>query len=106
MTMCTIENLELDKEEFKRLINDEKLKYWDVSDRGDISSINSNDNIGPFSISAESLTNRNWITHFIKKCFCEDGERIKEEFYFAYFRALRNAGKKSITLDVDTITAQ
>ena len=101
--MCTVDELKIDREEFKRLIGEENFEYWDVSDNGDISSIDPNGNFGPFFIPAQELTMTNWTTHFFRKCFCDDGEKIKEEFYFAYFRALRNAGIKNITLDVNTI---
>ena len=47
-------------------MNGENLKYWIVSENGDISS-NPNEDIGPFNIPANELTMTNWLTHFFNK---------------------------------------
>lgn len=103
--MCTIQTIDTSDEHFEKLMNGEDLKYWIVSESGDISS-SSNEDIGPFYVPAENLTKTNWLTHFIKKPFPVDGERIKEEFYTAYLWALKNAGCKFIEIDIDGITVK
>ena len=78
--MCMIRKIDTSKEHLEMLLNGEDLKYWSVSENGDISS-NPNEDIGPFYIPANELTMTNWLTHFFNKLFPSDGERIKEEFY-------------------------
>lgn len=103
--MCTIQTIDTSDEHFERLMNGEDSKYWIVSENGDISS-NPNEDIGPFHVLAKNLTMTNWLTQIFSKPFPVDGERIKEEFYSAYLWALKNAGYKSIVIDVDGITVK
>lgn len=96
--MCTINN----RKSLEELLSDkEEFKYWEVSEKGDIFA---KEAYGVMvEIYAQELTRTNWLTHFFKKCYPEDGEQIKEEFYFAYFQALRRAKINAIVMDTNEI---
>lgn len=90
----------------KDLINDflkkEEYKYWTVSENGDM-----DEKIVPeeqpypcYPIPANRLNELNWLTHVFNKVGPDWPDEKKIEFYFAYLEALRNAGFKSITIDL------
>ena len=79
-------------------MGEEKLRYWSVSESGDIDTT---EEMGfSYPIPANRLTELNWLSHIFNKVFENDGE-VKSEFYDAYLRALRNAGIKSIIMSTD-----
>lgn len=80
---------------------DEQLKYWTVSENGDIDTTEAMDSSYP--IPANRLTEMNWLNHIFSKVYEDDGV-VKSEFYVAYFEALKNAGYKTIEFDTETIS--
>lgn len=84
---------------------DEALKndfeFWTVSEKGDISRPDR----AEVQIPAEDLLSQNWLSHMIGKERDKDSKSAEAEFYFAYMEALRRAGYKRITLDVENLYA-
>lgn len=80
---------------------DEALKndfeFWTVSEKGDISRPDR----AEVQIPAEDLLSQNWLSHMIGKERNKDSKSAEAEFYFAYMEALRRAGYKRITLDLE-----
>ena len=68
------------------------FEFWNVDDFGNILWIHQN-----YPIPADLLTKTNWLNHILRK---NDRAETLIEFYFAYIKALKNAGYKSITIDL------
>lgn len=77
------------------------FKFWTVSEKGDIGRPDRREVI----ISAEELLDTNWLSHEISKERILNSKAAEAEFYFVFMKALRNAGYKRITLDVEDIHA-
>ena len=91
--------VEKNKNEF-RIFNDmedaleDNFEFWKVDEEGNITSKSST-----YEISKERLDEMNWLSHILQK-----NEKSREkEFYFAYIKALKNAGYKSIVIDLNDI---
>ena len=73
----------------------DNFEFWEVDEEGNITCKSHT-----YEISKERLGEMNWLSHMLKK-----NEKSKEkEFYFAYIKALKNAGYKSIVIDLNDIT--
>lgn len=84
---------------------DEALKndfdFWTVSDKGDIGRPDRTE----VQIPAEELLSQNWLSHMIGKERYVGSKSAEAEFYFVFMEALRRAGYKKITLDVEDLHA-
>lgn len=80
---------------------DDNLKWWDVDENGNIQYKGGTKS----SISADNLTQCNYLTHVLKKVRPDAEKDANAEFYFAYLRALKNVGFKKITIDVCNLHA-
>lgn len=83
---------------FDDLENDlsDSLNWWNVDPKGNIQYKGGTKS----SIKAGDLTKCNYLTHILKKVRPDAEKNANAEFYFAYLRALKNAGFKKITIDV------
>lgn len=79
----------------------ENFKFWTVSEKGDISRSYRPEE----GIPAENLLDTNWLSHMMGKERVKDSKSAESEFYFVFMEALRRAGYKKITLDVENIHA-
>ena len=77
------------------------LKFWTVSEKGDIGRPDRR----LVEIPAEELLYDNWLTHEIGKERKRNSKAAEAEFYFAFMKALRCAGYRKITLDVENLHA-
>lgn len=91
--------VEKNKNEF-RIFDDmedaleDNFEFWEVDEEGNITSKSST-----YEIPKERLDEMNWLSHILQK-----NEKSREkEFYFAYIKALKNAGYKSIVIDLNDI---
>ena len=94
-----IKMVEKNKNEF-RIFDDmedaleDNFEFWEVDEEGNITSKSST-----YEIPKERLDEMNWLSHILQK-----NEKSREkEFYFAYIKALKNAGYKSIVIDLNDI---
>ena len=94
-----IKMVEKNKNEF-RIFDDmedaleDNFEFWEVDEEGNITSKSST-----YEIPKERLDELNWLSHILQK-----NEKSREkEFYFAYIKALKNAGYKSIVIDLNDI---
>ena len=70
------------------------FEFWEVSEDGNITCKSHT-----YEIPKERLGEMNWLSHILQK-----NEKSKEkEFYFAYIKALKNAGYNSIVIDLNDI---
>lgn len=77
------------------------FNFWTVSEKGDIGRPDRSD----VQISAEELLTDNWLFQMIDKERKAGSRSAEAEFYFVFMEALRRAGYKKITLDVEDIHA-
>lgn len=70
-----------------------KFNHWDVDDMGNISR-----KIQSYPISFDQLSDMNWLNHIFSK---DIDPTEKNEFYFVYLKALKNAGFQKITIDLE-----
>ncbi len=75
----------------------ENFKFWTVSEKGDIGRPDRSE----VQISAEELLSENWLHYTIGKERKTGSKCAESEFYFVFMEALRRAGYKKITLDVE-----
>lgn len=80
---------------------EDNLKWWDVDENGNIQYKGSTKS----SISADQLTQCNYLTHVLTRVRPDAEKDANAEFYFAYLRALKNVGFKKITIDVCNLHA-
>ena len=81
------------------LTND--FHFWKIADNGDITRSDREE----VEIPCEALLNTNWLSHEIKKERQSGTASAESEFYFVFMEALRRAGYKQITIDVENIYA-
>lgn len=83
---------------FDDLENDlsDSLNWWDVDPKGNIQYKGGTKS----TIKVGDLAKYNYLTHILKKVRSDAEKNANAEFYFAYLRALKNAGFKKITIDV------
>lgn len=86
-------------EKSEDVFKEDELKYWEVDIDGNITYKGRE---GAHEIANDRLLSQNWLTHMLKKIKYTEKDALPE-FYFAYMRALRIKGIKSITLDVDDL---
>jgi hypothetical protein len=75
------------------------FNFWTISEKGDIGRPDRSDVL----ISAEELLDTNWLTQEIGKERVSNSKAAEAEFYFVFMEALRRAGYKKITLDVENL---
>lgn len=83
----------------KALDND--FKFWSITDDGDICRPDRSE----IQIQAGELLDVNWLSQIIGKERVQNSKNAESEFYFVFMEALRRAGYKKITLDVENIHA-
>ncbi len=83
-----------DKEMIDKVLSNE-LKYWTVDEQGDISRKDRN-----YEISHQRLTDINWLDQILSK----NEKNAEQEFYFVFIEALRRAGYKTVTIDLENPT--
>ena len=75
-----------------------EFKFWNVTEQGDVTLKDRRD----IHISSSDLLNQNWLNHILRKQGYHANTRDDLiEFYFAFTKALLNAGYKSITLNLE-----
>lgn len=77
----------------------DNFTWWIVDERGNITY---KGHTGVY-ISIESLTSGNMLSHIFSKVRNETEALANSEFYFAFLKALENAGYKRIIIDVTNI---
>ena len=75
------------------------FEFWSVTENGDICRYDRSE----IQITADRLLETNWLTQEIGKTRKPDSKTAESEFYFVYIEALRRAGYKKITLDLENI---
>lgn len=93
----------IDESVIKELTKKRERRYWIVSENGDIDEkFVPEEQIYPsYPIPANRLNELNWLTQIFKKEGPDWPDEKKIEFYFAYVEALKNAGFKSIIIDLE-----
>ena len=77
----------------------ERFTWWEVDDKGNIKFKGHTKT----SISAEDLVIGNLLTHVLSRKRNENEESANSEFYFAFMLALKRAGYKKITIDIENL---
>ena len=68
-------------------------KFWKIDDNGNIRRLFQEDYI----IEKDRFTEMNWLNHILGKY----DENAGNEFYFVYMEALKKAGYKTLTIDLE-----
>ena len=88
-------------EDVDKTLTDGDFKFWQVDGNGNIKYIPD----GNVYVTADELTAENWLHHYLRKADLHNGGTpALKEFYAVYLFALRIAGFKSITIDVQNPT--
>ena len=74
-----------------------QFEHWTISNCGDIEHRERTDIVIPQS----ALLNQNWLTHILKKVSYGNCAPAEQEFYFVYLEALKRAGYRKITIDLE-----
>ena len=93
----------IDENVINELCKKPEYKYWVVSENGDIDEkfVPEEQLYPSYPIPANRLNELNWLTQVFKKIGPYWPDEKKVEFYFAYVEALKNAGFKSIIIDLE-----
>ena len=68
-------------------------KFWEIDDNGNIIRLHQESYI----IEKDRLTELNWLNHILNKY----DENAGNEFYFVFMEALKKAGYKTLTIDLE-----
>ena len=80
-------------------LQNNEFQFWTVADNGDIGRPDRTD----IQIPKEKLLSQNWLTHVIAKERHPNTDSAEKEFYFVLMEALRRAGYKRITINLENL---